>query len=179
MLVDRVEMPLHIGTHIDALNHVAVDNRLFDGSRASDVEAMAGASTLGVDTIAPFIARGVLLDIAAVHGVPALPGDHEVTPADLAAAIKQQNLGGLTEGSVVVIHTGWMSLYSTNRRAYFEREPGLGIAGAQVLADAGVRGVAADNSALDSACSPDFPTFPTPFIRNFWHVGESTSLKMS
>lgn len=149
MLVDRVEMPMHAGTHVDAVNHFSVDDRLFDGSQASEVETSAGARVLGIETTAPFVTRGLLLDIPALHGVKILPADHQVTADDLRSACARQKVAVPGAGDVVVIHTGWMELYETDRRRYFEQEPGLVMSGALMLAEAGVRGIAVDNSAVE------------------------------
>ena len=76
----------HVGTHIDALCHVSHDGMLHGGVPAESVMSNQGFSKLGVDTVEPILCRGVLLDVAAVHGAAVLPGGYEVTAADLEAA---------------------------------------------------------------------------------------------
>ena len=161
MLVDRVEMPLHAGTHVDALNHVAVDDRLFDGSHASQVESSAGAEVLGLETIAPFVGRGVLLDVAAAHDARTLDPGYEISAADIELTLNRQGIDALQTGDVVLINTGWMHLYHQDRRQYFEHEPGIGPEAARLLAEASARAVGADNSALERVPASD-PGRPYP-----------------
>lgn len=95
----------HVGTHIDALAHVSHDGLLYGGADAQAVVSNAGFAELGVDTIEPIVARGVLLDVEAVRGRPLRPGE-EVRVDDLEQA---EALAGLSvqEGDAVLIRTGW------------------------------------------------------------------------
>src|SRR5580704_11849961 len=63
----------HSGTHIDALCHQSCDLRLFGGVPVEEVETPAGFKELGVETVAPLLGRGVLLDVAGWKGVSELP----------------------------------------------------------------------------------------------------------
>lgn len=96
----------HVGTHIDALSHVSHDGLLHGGTAAQDVQGNDGFASHGIDAFAPMVGRGVLLDVAAVHGVDVLPPGHEVTVDDLEAA---QAATGTTvrAGDAVLIRTGW------------------------------------------------------------------------
>lgn len=58
---------------------------------------------LGVDTIAPIVRHGVILDIAGLEGKDALPEDFEVRPAHLSQASKVE----VRPDDVVMIRTGW------------------------------------------------------------------------
>src|SRR6516162_1558870 len=55
---DAIALGTHVGTHIDALCHFSCAGKLYGGI---DVKSM---DQLSVDTIAPVLRRGVLLDIA-------------------------------------------------------------------------------------------------------------------
>src|SRR3954447_3796418 len=51
----------HAGTHIDALCHQAVGMQMFGGRKAdASTQTSTGFTELGVETIAPMAARGVL-----------------------------------------------------------------------------------------------------------------------
>src|SRR5690349_24646046 len=55
-------MAEHSGTHLDALCHQAEDGRLHGGIAVdAQVQTPTGFTVLGADTIAPLVARGVLL----------------------------------------------------------------------------------------------------------------------
>ena len=63
----------HVGTHIDALSHVSHDGLLHGGVDAAEAQ-VGGRFTPAAPRARPaLLCRGVLLDVAAVHGVPVLP----------------------------------------------------------------------------------------------------------
>ncbi len=75
-------------SHIDALCHVFVGGKMYNGFPASDVKsigAMRNSIMVARDGI---VSRGVLLDIPRLRGVPWLPGGERITLDDLAAAEK-------------------------------------------------------------------------------------------
>jgi kynurenine formamidase len=106
---DAIAMGTHVGTHIDALSHFSCGGKLHGGIDARSMEQ------LSVDTIAPILRRGVLLDIAGHEGHPALPPDFAIRPEHLERAIDLQ--GTLIHpGDVVLLRTGWGSLWSDRAR---------------------------------------------------------------
>lgn len=132
----------HVGTHMDALAHVAVDGR-FHGGTPVTVEDGHYASH-GIDEVPPMVCRGVLIDVPARRGVGRLAPGEPVTAADLRDA-------DIRQGDVVLIRTGWAQLWE-DAGAYLGTDsgvPGLAPDGARQLADAGVRAVGADTIALE------------------------------
>ena len=67
---DTVMLPLHIGTHIDALCHAWYDDALYNGFPGSGTRSTSGATRCGIDKMGPIVGRGVLLDIAGARGGP-------------------------------------------------------------------------------------------------------------
>ncbi|MCD0452112.1 cyclase family protein [Actinocorallia sp. API 0066] len=96
----------HVGTHIDALAHVSHKGRLFGDVDCAEAQVGGRFTTHGVDTIPPMVCRGVLLDIAARHGVPALPAGYGITARDLDDAAERVGVRP-TPGGVCLVHTGW------------------------------------------------------------------------
>src|SRR5579871_4994065 len=96
----------HNGTHIDALCHVALDGRLHGGIDA--VEAARGGrfTSHGIETIAPIVCRGVLLDIPALDGRAALDAAEPVTAESLVRACDAQGVA-IGPGDAVLVRTGW------------------------------------------------------------------------
>ncbi len=136
----------HAGTHIDAFVHQAMHMTLYGGVAVSaDIQTPAGFTQLGIDTVAPILARGVLLDLAAPHGGP-LAARTLVTARDLAAARDTQGTE-ITEGDVVLVRTGTDTLWNESDR-YLEG-PGISGDASEWLADYKVRAVGADNVAWD------------------------------
>lgn len=101
----------HVGTHIDALAHVSAAGKLHGGVNADSIQSQHGFATMGADQIDPIICRGVLLDIAALHGVDVLEPGYEVTTQDLEKAEIHADLQ-VQEGDSVLLRTGWASHWS-------------------------------------------------------------------
>ena len=131
---DLVTMSTAAGTHVDALSHITYDGFMYNGFPASNVIASAGAITCGVEKVPEIVTRGVLLDVAQVHGVAGLdevdPG-YAITGADLDAAAE---LAGVTvvTGDAVLVRTGDMRHFLAGDRDRYAlgdqyRFPGLSI----------------------------------------------------
>lgn len=140
----------HVGTHIDALGHVSQDGRLFGGIDAASTQTNTGLTRLGVDEIAPILCRGVLLDIAALHGVDALPPGYEVTVDDLEAAATAAEIE-VRAGDAVLIRTGWARHWGdpATFRGQVDGAPGPGVPAARWLADRDIRLAGAETIALE------------------------------
>jgi len=140
----------HVGTHVDALAHVSHAGRLFGGVRAGDVQSQHGFSQLGIDTFPPFVGRAVVLDVAAVRDVPALPAGYEISPDDLAQAQARAGVP-IKPGDAVLIGTGWSRHWSDPATFTGERggTPGPGEAAARWLAQRRPRVVGAETIAFE------------------------------
>jgi kynurenine formamidase len=126
----------HVGTHLDALGHASHDGMLHGGLEAEGIQSHEGLAELGIETVRPLITRGVLLDVAAVHGVDVLEPGREITAADLEAAAE---LAGAApgKGDAVLIRTGWAT-HSDSPDSFRGLEagtPGPGEEAARWLAD--------------------------------------------
>lgn len=151
---DLISMGTHVGTHIDAFAHVSQDGKLLDGSDATQAARGGRFPDLGVHTIAPMIRRGVLLDIPAALGVDICEGGYEITPADLEAAT-DRSAASIQPGDVVLIRSGWGSLFTTDPQRFIGKRsgvPGVSAAGATWLVERGAHAVGADTIAFE--CLP-------------------------
>lgn len=97
----------NVGTQIDGLGHVTVggDNHWYNGFLEADWGGNFGVRKCDATTIPPIIARGVMLDIAALREVDALPAHYEITPKDVDQALARQKTQ-LRPGDVVLFRTG-------------------------------------------------------------------------
>jgi kynurenine formamidase len=137
-------MPEHSGTHIDALAHQAENLTLHGGVDVdSGVQTSAGFRVLGIDTMAPLVARGVLLDVA---GNKRLEPDHAITPEELQRAEKDSGVK-IQSGDVVLVRTGYGALWS--EPAEYLRAAGVSSYASRWLIDKKVSAVGADNMAWD------------------------------
>ncbi|HEY6891998.1 MAG TPA: cyclase family protein [Solirubrobacter sp.] len=145
-------MTEHSGTHIDALCHQAYDGRLHGGVEVTgQVQTPVGFTELGIDTVAPIVARGVLLDVA-----PCADG-YRVTASDLEAAAEGIEL---RRGDVVLVRLGSGALWA-DRPAYL-RAGGLTADASRWLAAREPLAVGADNVAWDvpDDRDPDLGSLP-------------------
>lgn len=152
---DLLETGTHVGTHIDALGHVSHCGLLHGEVDAAEAQRDGRLSTHGADEIPPIVTRGVLLDIAALHGVDSLAGGTEVTPEDLDAAAER--VGGIGTGDVALVRTGWGRWWN-DHVAYLGKEsgvPGVGEAGARWLAGHGPVAVGGDSIAFERLAPGD------------------------
>ncbi len=148
---DLIVTGTHVGTHIDALAHVSQDGLLYGGVDATESCINGGYQTHGVDTIEPMIQRGVLLDIPRALGLDVCAPGYEVTPADLDAAVANQNTK-IHDDDVVLIRTGWGRRFAEGTEAYLGAStgvPGVSEAGAHWLAERKIRAAGADTIAFE------------------------------
>jgi kynurenine formamidase len=66
-----------------------------------------------VTTIPPIITRGVMIDVAALRKVDALPSHYKITASDLEGALAQQKTT-LRPGDTVLIRTGSLRYWGEN-----------------------------------------------------------------
>ncbi len=140
----------HVGTHIDALSHVSHDGHLHGGLDAAEAQRGGRFAQLGVETIAPMLCRGWLLDVPAALGLDACAAGYEITPGDLEAAAARQG-SELAPGDVVLVRSGWAQRWA-DREAYVGHDsgvPGPGEAAARWLAARRPRAVGADSIAFE------------------------------
>ena len=140
-----VVMPEHSGTHIDALAHQAENLTLHGGVHVdTGVQTSTGFRVLGIETMAPLIGRGVLLDVAGERG---LAPDHSITAEELQAAALATGVS-VGAGDVVLVRTGFGALWGKPEEDL--RAAGVSGPGSRWLADLKVRAVGADNMAFDT-----------------------------
>jgi kynurenine formamidase len=155
--VDIFGMSCHTGTHLDGLGHFAKSLCLHGGQPAADGQSKTGGlSTLGIQRVAPFIARGVLLDIPATQGTPILEPTQVVGPRDLENAAKKAGLT-VRPGDVVLIRTGWMQLWPDQRKYYSVQtgQPGINVEAARWLTEQGAACLGSDNFAVEVTPTPN------------------------
>jgi kynurenine formamidase len=159
---DTVVLPLHFGTHIDALCHAWYDDKLYNGFPSTGTRSTTGAARCGVEKMGPIIGRGVLLDMVKFSG-RALARGEAITRAMLEDAGIQ-----LQKGDVVLIRTGWLETMLSSPD-YYDGEPGIDVAAARWLAERGVAAVGADNFAVEPVPFPPEKVFPVHqcLIRDF------------
>ncbi|BBX63306.1 cyclase [Mycobacterium saskatchewanense] len=93
-------------THLDGLAHYQWDGKNYNGFDANATNSLGGAEKLSIHHASDgIITRGVLLDIAGLHGVRWLDGGHAIMPDELAAAEQRQGVR-VSAGDALLVHTG-------------------------------------------------------------------------
>jgi kynurenine formamidase len=120
-ITEQVVGTQQLGTHLDALCHLQIGDRGYNGWTVTDLADTAGAKRLGVETVPQIVTRGWLVDVAPlaqgeVIGVP----DIDPLPGD-----------------AVLFHTGWGAHWN-DADTYLSGEPGPGMELAGWLVERGV-----------------------------------------
>ncbi|HEV2923893.1 MAG TPA: cyclase family protein [Solirubrobacteraceae bacterium] len=110
-----------VGTHLDALSHLQIGDRGYNGWSVYDLAGTAGVNRLGVETVPQIVTRGWLVDVAPL-GPGAVIGVPDIDPAP---------------GDAVLFHTGWGAHWE-DPDIYLSGEPGPGLELANWLAQRGV-----------------------------------------
>lgn len=113
-----------VGTQWDGLAHPMIriegvpgwkdGDYFYNKNRLQDVETARGMTKVGTEKAGGFFTRGILIDIAALKGVPRLEKGYSITMADFRAALQKQGIKDAMQGDVVLFRTGWNSLWKTN-----------------------------------------------------------------
>lgn len=148
-------------SHIDALCHVFVNEKMYNGFDASDVKSTgATRNTImaGKDGIS---GRGVLLDIPRLHGVDWLEIDQRISADELEATEERQNVR-VEEGDILLVATG----RDARRNAKGSWSPAEGLAGLDAscvswLHDRKVAALGSDGVS-DAIPNRDAPRWPMP-----------------
>jgi kynurenine formamidase len=169
----------HAGTQFDAFPHQMIGGSTYNCMPIDENATRTGFTKMGVDGVGSLIARGVLVDVAALKGVPRLPDNYEITPQDLEQALARQKLT-LKPGDAILIHTGWGTLWNVDNARYVKTCPGIGIAAAQWLAKQDPLLVGADNWPVEVGPNPDpdlsLPVHQVMLVVNGIHILENMKL---
>lgn len=141
-----------VGTQFDGLGHVGIrvdgEDMFYNGFKRSEFGTSTGLGKLGIENVGAFVTRGVLIDVAAYKGMDRLPVGMVISAEDLRGALKKQSIS-LSEGDVVLIHTGHGSLWMVDNEEYNRGAPGIGMEAARWLANQNIVIAGADTSSIE------------------------------
>jgi kynurenine formamidase len=143
---------LGIGPQIDGLGHIGIKHEYYNGLQGAEVAKADGLAKLGLENLPPIVTRGVLLDMSAFYGQDIVKEGTAYTKEDIIAVAKAQDVE-LEKGDTVLFHSGWLNLLdgeNPDHKRYASVEPGLGITGAEYLAEIGVVAVGADTWGVEA-----------------------------
>jgi len=152
---DFVIMALQGSTQWDALSHVYYDDQMYNGFPAAAVTSF-GATKDSIDQVdvKGIVSRGVLLDVAQYRKLPHLPPNTPIEPEELDAVAQAEGVA-VSSGDIVLVRTGWYSLFeqTSNATEWMMGSPGLSWRCAEWLHEHEIAAVACDNIAVEVAPS--------------------------
>jgi kynurenine formamidase len=138
-----------VGSQLDGLGHVGIDNLYFNCHKAADFALTDGLKKLGVEHVPAVATRGVLLDMAGYFNTDIVKEGTAFNRAEIEGAMKRQGIRSIEKGDVVLFYTGWLKLLGKDNKRYGSAAPGLGREGAKYLASLEVAMVGSDTWSME------------------------------
>jgi kynurenine formamidase len=157
-ITETISGTTQLGTHLDALSHLQIGDRAYNGLRVDDLAAPTGVTALGIETVPQIVTRGFLVDVS----------DQGLGVGDVIRVEDVEHLD-VTPGDAVLFHTGWGAHWD-EAEMYLAGEPGPGIEVAAWLAEQGVALTGCDTWSYGPVPAED-PTrpFEVPQLLNVRH----------
>ncbi len=143
---DIVRTYVGIGSQIDGLGHMGIDHHYYNGVHVREFVKTDGLTQFGTEKLPPIATRGILLDMTKLMNENPVADGTPFNKKEIEQALAMADLT-LEKGDIVLFHTGKM--VATEGKPFSPLSPGLGVEGAQYLADQGVVAVGADSWALE------------------------------
>jgi hypothetical protein len=138
-----------IGTQLDGLGHIGIDNTYYNCTPGSEITGISGLKKFGIETVPAVATRAVLLDMTALMGKDIIPEGVAFNQPEIEAALKKQGNMKINKGDIVIFYTGWHKLLGVDDKRNGAAHPGLGVQGARYLANLGVAMIGSDTWALE------------------------------
>jgi kynurenine formamidase len=122
-VTEIVSGTMQLGTHLDALSHLQIGDRGYNGWTVSELAGPAGMKRLGAETIPQIVTRGWFVDVSE----RSLGSGGVVTVDDLDGIDPEP-------GDAVLFHTGWGEHWE-DPEVYLSGEPGPGYEVAEWLVE--------------------------------------------
>ena len=138
-----------VGSQLDGLGHIGIDNLYFNCHKAADFALTDGLKKLGVEHVPAVATRGVLLDMAGYFNTDIVKEGTAFNRAEIEGAMKRQGITAIEKGDVVLFYTGWLKLLGKDNKRFGSAAPGLGRDGAKYLASLEVVMVGSDTWSME------------------------------
>ena len=151
----------NVATQIDALGHLVSGEQThgYNGIPLDELGGDFGVRKLDAAGIPPIVNRAVLLDIAGLKGVDALPSSYGISPADIDAATQRQGVE-MRVGDIVFVRTGtlryWGEDGADHAKITEHDSAGLTLETARYLIEQkGAMALGSDTSGLEVSPAPE------------------------
>jgi kynurenine formamidase len=157
-VTEIVSGTMQLGTHLDALSHLQIGERGYNGWTVAELAGPDGMRRLGAETIPQIVTRGWLVDVSGAE-----LGQGGVIGLEHVAGIEPE------PGDAVLFHTGWSENWDDSE-TYLSGEPGPGYDVAGWLVEHGVALTGCDTWSYGPvpAEDPERP-FEVPQLLNVRH----------
>jgi kynurenine formamidase len=157
-VTEIVSGTMQLGTHLDALSHLQIGDRGYNGWTVDELAGPAGMRRLGAETIPQIVTKGWLVDVSE-RGL------------DVGGVVSVEDLEGIEPdpGDAVLFHTGWGGSWD-DPETYLSGEPGPGYEVADWLVERGVALTGCDTWSYGPVPAEDpARPFEVPQILNVRH----------
>jgi kynurenine formamidase len=157
-VTEIVSGTMQLGTHLDALSHLQIGDRGYNGWTVDELAGPAGMRRLGAETIPQIVTRGWLVDVSE-RGL------------GMGGVVSVEDLKGIEPepGDAVLFHTGWGGTWD-DPETYLSGEPGPGYEVADWLVERGVALTGCDTWSYGPVPAEDpARPFEVPQILNVRH----------
>jgi kynurenine formamidase len=169
----------NVGTQIDGLGHITEgdDNHWYNGYPEAKWGGNWGVRKCDATTIPPIITRGVMIDVAALRKVDALPSNYKITAADLEGALERQKTK-LRPGDTVLVRTGTLKYWGVSggdhKKLGEHDSAGIDLGAARWLVEQqGAILIGSDTSGLEHGQAGTFiPVHRYLLVEQGVHIGE-------
>ena len=126
---------IHSSTHIDALCHMHLDDKVIEKFNINDSRTSKGWEKCGSETIPPIIGRGILLDIAKYLNKEKLEDNYIISLDEVKSYLKDKNIS-IRFGDIVCVRTG--KIKDFYKKDYRKSGPGIGPEASEWLCSQGM-----------------------------------------
>ncbi|HVM64249.1 MAG TPA: cyclase family protein [Acidimicrobiales bacterium] len=151
---DHLELDCHgvINTHLDGINHIALDGTFYGGHPAGE----PGAPSVADLARGGIVTRAVYVDVPAVRGTGWVDADRPVAGADFDAAMARSGVT-FAPGDALLVDMGRDRFEAAGLQTAPDYRPGIGEDGARWIAAHGVSVVCWDFLDAFTASEPRAP----------------------
>lgn len=131
----RMELSDHLGTHLDALNHISRDNKFYNGTDAYEITGNTGTTKLGIDSAPGIVSRGIMVDVT--KGANHVAEKGKAITVDQVESFLYAHGIKVRKGDAIFFYTGVSRLWNEPEQynTYYESSPGIGMALAGWISD--------------------------------------------
>ncbi len=184
-MAEYVMATSHSGAHIDALAHMTLgdDAHWYGGGTPAENLTDFGPTYGDASKLPPFFTRGVLLDAPGYRKIDCLPKGEPIDATEMEAICSWEGVT-VQPWDVVLVRTGYMSLWPDAERMAAHKTAGPDISAARWLLERGVVASGTDTETYEVQPAPDpgptgnpQPVHTLLLIENGIHLMESLDLE--